>query len=67
MSQSLNYVSCDVAITFKDSKDKDSHIKAFEKRYRNMITSAVRMITRMTLFVLGWLCHLLMNYPQGWL
>ena len=31
MSQSLNYVSCDVAITFKDSKDKDSHIKAFEK------------------------------------
>lgn len=31
MSQSLNYVSCDVVITFKDSKDMDNHIKAFEK------------------------------------
>lgn len=31
MSQSLSYVSCDVVITFKDSKDMDSRIKAFEK------------------------------------
>lgn len=34
MSQSLNYVSCDVVITFKDSKDMDSRIKAFEKEVK---------------------------------